>query len=205
MRVAIAISPYWIQRARSFAADLVRWYASPEGARSPSRSRSGTRGTEANQTRQALGKLGEIAVAQFFGLPPDKVIKWTVGHADDGTDLVLPFAGLLADVKTTEHWKRMLIWSREINDLYVSKRFDLLIGVSIDDRDWSRGWIDGWISKDQFFRQKRVADAITAPELEPNTWHVPKRELIDIRQIWRLVVEYDRVRHLRERALEQAS
>jgi hypothetical protein len=162
-----------------FGDELARWYAGP-GAHSPSRSRSGPRGTENNAARLGLGKLGEVAVALFFDLPPDEAVKWTCGGADKGADLELPVLQLRADVKTSEAWKRYLLWSNTVNDLYTGKQFDVLIGVSAES-NWQRCFIDGYIYKPEFLERKLVACDAVAPELEPGTWHIAKVALTDIR------------------------
>jgi hypothetical protein len=101
--------------------------------------------------------IGEVIVAQYFNLDLETAVKWDVTRADAGTDITL-LCGTRADVKTTETYKRFLIWSKEVNDLYAKKNFDVLIAVSVEDQDWSRCWIEGYVSKLIFWTDKLVAD-----------------------------------------------
>lgn len=177
MRRAISLDDKLVTRARKFGIELARWYAN-EGKHSRSRSRSGDRGAESNSALLGLSKAGEAAAALFFGLDPDVAVKWAVDRADNGSDLHL-LSGQLIDVKATESWKRYVIWSRDVNDLYWSKVFDFIIGVSVDDNDWSRCWIEGCISKQDFFDLKQTADGTTPKGLQSNTWFIEKTKLFD--------------------------
>jgi hypothetical protein len=179
MRKVITIDDALIAASRQYGVDLVDWYASDDGKRSASRSRSGDRGTERNPIRLGQSKVGECAVALFCLLDPRQVIKFDVGCADQGNDLVLP-SGKLVDVKTTETWKRFLIWSKEVNDLYWSKRFDLLVSVTIDENDWRCCWLEGCLSKQEFWDRKQIADGVSiGAGLEIGTWFVRKNALRD--------------------------
>lgn len=166
----VEIPAVLVDRGRLWAKRLVSHYA--EGGSPNSRAVSGDRGTERNAERQAQGKIGEVAVAILFGRNPLLDVKWNL-VPDGGSDLVAP-CGLLVDVKTTLPPRR-LIWSRTINHLYKAKRFDALVAVSIDARDLGQCWIEGWISKDRFFADKRIADGSNG--LESDTWFVEKSEL----------------------------
>lgn len=142
-----------------------------------SRSRSGNRGAESDPVRQAHGIIGEVACAIYLGLDPIADVNWDPAKSDSGYDVVLP-SGLRIDVKTTLPPFK-LIWSRDVNDLYFKKRFDVLISVSIEDRDWSRCWIEGWITKNGFYQRKRIADGMNC-NLELGTWFVEKHTLSNI-------------------------
>jgi hypothetical protein len=181
-RKQIVLWPSLVTRCRNFGTDIVAWYASEEGKASLSRSRSGDRGTECNPALQGQAKAGECAVAIFCRLSPEAAVKWTIGKADGGADLLLPRDGR-PDVKTTETWKRFLVWSRNVNDLYWQKDFNLLISVSIDAKDWAQCWIEGFVTKQEFWQRKRIADGLIGKGLEPGTWFMPKAELNDAAQL----------------------
>lgn len=125
--------------------------------------------------RLAQGKIGEVALVLYFGEDPFALLNWEM-KADDGSDLIGPLNHLI-DVKTTfPHYK--LIWSNNVNDLYWKKRFDTLVGVSIDEADFTKTWIEGWVSKADFFERKKIAN--NGSGLEPGTWYFEKAELSSI-------------------------
>jgi hypothetical protein len=182
MKRFIAVPAQWVERSRTYGHQLAAHYAA--GGSPRSRSRSGNRGTESNPTRLGQGKVGEVAVALYFGLDPEKAVKWAM-YADQGDDVLLPCA-LLADVKTTfPHYN--LIWSNNVNDLYMQKVFHIIIAVSTIENNWQHCWLDGFIDKMAFFAAKRIADGKGKPRLEPGTWWMPKAELDDVEElkIWK--------------------
>src|SRR5262245_37856411 len=169
----VSVNSIWVERSRAFGHEMVRYYAE-EGASSPSRSRSGDRGAERDPVRQGIGKVGECAMALLAGLNPAEVVKWSVGNAVAGSDLPST-CDLLLDVTSTETWKRFLISSRSINDLYDSKTFHYLVAVSVYEHDWSECWIEGCISKAGFRERHLVADGhVIGKGLEPGTWFLEK-------------------------------
>ncbi len=169
-----------VRVSREFGEAMARWYESPEGRASLSRSRSGDWGAERDPIRLGQSKAGEYAVAVYFALDAKIAVKRSFGKADAGTDVKIN-SNLGSDVKTTPTWKRYMLWSREINDLYWSKQFDVLIGVSIDEDDWSQCWIEGWLTKQEFFDRKKIADGTNDEgRLSSGTWFIEKDELSDI-------------------------
>jgi len=180
-----AINARLVTRARTFGQDMVRWYAN-EGRDSPSRACSGVWGAESDPVRQGQGKAGECSVAQYYGLDPLRAVKWTIGTADDGADITLP-RGARLDVKTTESWKKYFIWPKSINHLYQQKKFDFLVGVSIDEHDWRWCFIDGYLTKQQFLERRKIADGVVGKGLAPDTWFVFKTELQDALELERLL------------------
>jgi hypothetical protein len=157
-----------VKRGLLWGEKLVAHYAA--GGSPQSRAVSGDRGTEKDPLRQARGKIGEVAVAILFGKNPLTDMKWNLAP-DQGSDIRSP-SGLLVDVKTTFPPYK-LIWSRTINDLYHQKMFDALVSVSIDSENYSKCWVEGWISKENFFKEKQIADGINSG-LEKGTWFVDK-------------------------------
>ena len=136
---------------------------------------SGGRGTEFHAPRQAHGKIGECALAQAAGLNPLMVINWK-HRADNGTDIRL-LNGWLVDVKTTLP-NRRLIWSVSVNHLFWCKSFTHLVSCTVEEDHHSRCWIEGYISKEEFFERKREFDG--SDGLDPFTWYMLKSELYDI-------------------------
>lgn len=160
-----------------FGRNMASHYAA--GGSPRSRAVSGNRGTERNPERLAQGKIGECALALYWQMDPLLAVKWTVDHADAGYDLLLP-GGLRVDVKTT-YPPYNVIWSNTINDIYEDVRFDYIVSVSIAKSDFSRTWIEGWISKGAFAAAKMVADGHgIGGNLEPGTWFMPKEKLQNI-------------------------
>jgi hypothetical protein len=111
---------------------------------------------------------------QLAGLDLDQAVKWSISIADGGWDLLGPRTTFI-DVKTTFPNYR-LIWSVDVNDLYErEKAFHALVNVSIDPADFSRCWIEGWVSKRGFLQRKRVADE--SDGLDAGTWFLDKEDL----------------------------
>jgi hypothetical protein len=158
-------------RSWQYAVDMVAHYAN--GGSPQSRARSGTRGTERNTQRLYEGSLGECAGALFCGLDPNVALDWRM-QPDTGSDFCLPNL-LRVDVKTTLP-NRKLIWSNNVNDLYHSKHFHVLLSVTVFGGDDCR--IDGYVGKREFFRRKQIA-ADDSTTLEPGTWFIEKNSLHD--------------------------
>ena len=174
-RKRVLVPNGYVERGRQYGLDLVKHYAA--GGSPNSRARSGDRGTESNPILQAQGKIGEVAVAIYFGLDDETAVKWGVDYPDNGTDVTLS-NGVRIDVKTTLTPFK-LIWSRDINDLYWQKKFDVLVSVSIIEHDWSSCYIEGWITKGSFYRHKKISDGVNC-RLERGTWNVEKDILSNI-------------------------
>jgi len=190
-RKLVVLNDNIVRVSRQYGEAMAKWYATPEGAASASRSRSGEWGAELDPIRQGQGKAGEYAVALHFALDLSTAVSRRISVADGGTDVTLA-AGFALDVKTTPQHKRWLIWSRQLNDLYERKRFDYLVGVSIDDGDWSQCWIEGYISKVDFFERKKIADGISDDgKLSKGTWFIEKSDLIGIDLLLAGFVGYD--------------
>ncbi|TAI59990.1 hypothetical protein [Bradyrhizobium sp. Leo170] len=175
-RKLVRVPSTLVARGFAFGKALVAHYAA--GGSPQSRARSGNRGTESNPVILGRSKVGEVAAAIHCGLDPDAAVKWSVDSPDPGHDLVLN--GARIDVKTTLPPFK-LIWSNTINDLYEQKQFDVIAAVSISERDWSCCWVEGWITKGRFYRQKRIADGNHG--LERGTWWLPKSELSNIDEL----------------------
>jgi hypothetical protein len=174
-RKFVKVPQVYVDRGRQYGIDICAHYAA--GGSPMSRSRSGNRGTESNPILQAHGKIGEAAVALYLGLDVETAVKWAVSEADHGTDIWLP-NGARVDVKTTL-MPFKLIWSNNVNDLYYQKAFDVLVSVSIDERDWSCCYVEGWITKDGFYHHKQIADGVNS-RLEVGTWFIDKSVLSNI-------------------------
>jgi len=173
-RKPVIVPQRWVGYARTVAEVMIWVYAN--GGSPASRARSGNRGTESNLRRQWQGKVGEIATALYFDLDPKQAVNCSF-LPDHGADIALP-SGLLLDVKTTLAPFK-LIWSRDCNDIYWEKRFDHLVSVSIDEDDFSRCWIEGFVPKQEFFARKQIAEPGRS-RLEPGTWFMDKAALHDI-------------------------
>ena len=178
-RTLVQIDANIIRVSREYAERKVAYYATQEGAGSPSGARSGIWGVETNPVRQAEAKVGEYAVALYYGLDPRTAVNRSPSKADSGGDMTLPF-GVVADVKTSPAGKLYVIWSNAVNDLYWKKSFDVLISVSISE-DMTQCWIEGCMTKQEFFDLKSVADGVCDQgRLTPGTWFVRKSAMRDI-------------------------
>ncbi len=177
------VPPELVQRAQQWGREMVAWYAT-DGAKSRSRSVSGSWGAETDPIRQAHSKIGEVSCALCFSLDPQKVVAWSASiGGDGGRDMVLPNSGLRLDVKTTLPHRR-LIWSKAVNHLYELKSFDALVSISIDDFEPTRTWIEGWVGKSQFLREKQVADGKAIGRgLTEGTWFFEKKDLHNIDEL----------------------
>ena len=163
--------------AASSRLDLVAHYAAGGSPDSAERDRA-TGAPNQNPIRQAHGKIGEAAVAIHFGLDVETAVKWDVGFPDRGKDITLA-NGVRLDVKTTLPSFKLL-WSKEINDLYWQKEFpDVLVSVSIEEKDGPSCHIEGWITKGGFYQHKQISDGMTC-RLERGTWNVDKSILLNI-------------------------
>lgn len=169
---------YYVERGVQYGKDIVAWYDTPEGQRSLSRSVSGSWGVERDPVRQAHGKIGEIATALYFMLDPLRIVKLNVGDGGDGGKDLRLNNGLRLDVKTTMPPFK-LIWSMAINHLYLEKQFDVLVSVSIDELNFSNCWIEGWITKQDFYDKKEISNGINS-NLTIGTWFMPKVVLSDM-------------------------
>lgn len=172
----VKLPPKYVQRCLGYGQRIVDHYAN--GGSPASRSRSGDRGTESNVTLQAQGKVGECALAICLGIDPDTAVKWDTDFADGGTDIYVPTNGARIDVKTTLPPFK-LIWSRNVNDLYHQKKFDIIVAASVEEGDLSRCYLEGWITKGSFFLRKQIADGVNS-KLEHGTWFVDKSILSNI-------------------------
>ena len=108
----------------------------------------------------------KAAVAIYFGLDVEAAVKWAIDCPDHGYDITLASNNLRIDVKTTLPPFK-LIWSRDINDLYPQKEFHVLVSVSIEELNWSRCYIEGWITKGGFYRRKQIADGVNSRRWSP--------------------------------------
>ena len=119
-------------------------------------------------------------MAKHLGLDLRTAVRGEVYAENDGGKDVIAF-GCRLDVKCTPTWKQWLLWSQAVNDLYWTKAFDVIVSVSIDDRDWSQCWIEGWLTKQEFFDYKKIADGSNdAGKLTRGTWFMDKQPLPDI-------------------------
>ena len=165
-------------KAAAFADALIKSYE--RGGSPQSRAVTGRWGAEKDPKRQTYAKVGEAAVAIYFGLDPIVAVKWDSGNPDKGGDVRLP-SGSIVDVKTTLPPFK-LIWSKEVNDFYWDKKFDHLISVSVDEHDYKRCWIEGYVSKQRFWKDKKIADGKII-RLDAGTWYMDKRDLSDIDEL----------------------
>jgi hypothetical protein len=166
------IAGVWVERAWQFARDLKKHR---DNGGSPN-SVAVTGPWNAGVEEFALGKVGEVAGATFFGLDPASALRWTVDDGpDDGYDFALPLLGfdLLVDVKASAPASN-LIWPQTKNSFYWDKNFHLMLAVSVE-KNLSENWIEGFVTKREFFQHKKIANGVDAPRLTQGTWYLPKK------------------------------
>jgi hypothetical protein len=184
------IPKIWVQKSREFAEGMILWYASENGRNSRSRSVSGPWGAERDPKRQMNGKIGEVATALFFELDPADAINWNAEKDGDGNvDVLLSRSKFKLDVKTNSEKRPEMYSSMAVNQYYHQKQFDAFVSVSLDfnfDRDERTScFIEGWITKREFFETKKIAAQNNSRGLTAGTWFVEK---IDLQPIDRLLL-----------------
>jgi hypothetical protein len=101
--------------------------------------------------------------------------QWTkLTGRQDPWDIIVE--GWLIDVKSSPP-PFVMLWPLSKNDIWFDKHFDLMMSVSVDDDDRTRCWIDGFTTKDAFYRHKLVAGPDTHKKLIRGTWYMEKRNL----------------------------
>jgi hypothetical protein len=172
----------YVRRSYERAEKIVEWYK--RNPNSGSRSRSGPWGADRDPVRQSFGKIGECAVALFLELSPLTEIYWGTEKDGDGDfDLILPDDGRRIDIKTNLTDRSEFYPSKAVNDLYKNKKFDLLVSVSIEPMKFYNCWIEGWITKEEFFDRKNIVPESGYRGLTPWTWYMNKRDLYCIDQL----------------------
>lgn len=193
------VRPTYILRSDDFGHGVVKYYMDNPRARIY----AGDRGTEYDPEMQGLSKTGEVAGAIAVGFDPKKINFDGSKGPDKGSDFTAA-PGIRPDVKTTEHWKQYVLWSRTINHLFEEKDFTHIISVTVevdDARHWLSWWAEGQLTKDQFRAKRLTADGVNPKGLEEGTWYVPKADFHDIRELkqqaQRGPVGYDNEGHFR--------
>ena len=162
----IALPPEIIARCWKYGEQVVTDYASGWNANS----RAVTCfDAHANVELQALARMAECAFCLWAEQSLEK-LKWD-RWCDDGADIIIPEAGRI-DVKHTR-FGRYLIWPIAKNQIFASKRFDVLVlvvGTPFDDFR-----IVGWITKADFAQKHKVAKE--GEKLFPGTWYLDRSEL----------------------------
>jgi hypothetical protein len=189
------------KRCVAFGHEIVRRYAA--GLTPQSRAFS-SHGAESNVELQIESKMAECIFAVSLGLPVDPLF----GDSTRSWDVQTKRS--LVDVKQTGLNGRYLIWPLNKNEIFASKRFDLLALVK---NRGNRGAPVGWITKQDFALKKLVAGE--RHKLTSGTWHVGDDELMPMsllpghedpiakffgEAIWRAMCEADRDSWLRKRA-----
>lgn len=170
-------------RCRDFGHRLAAHYAAGGSPRSRAVS---YRGVEANPRLLARGKMGECIFCCELGFDPLRHLDWSADRADRGWDFG---EDLHVDVKATHMGGRRLIWPKGKNDIFTATRQDVLILVKVDDD--GAGFTVGFVLKEDFAREKRIADR--GGPLDPGTWYM---DMADIPPIESFLVAWGR----RERA-----
>jgi hypothetical protein len=172
----VTLPPEIQKRCWRYGEHIVLDYDSGWNARSREVS---SHGAETNIELQALARMAECAFCIWLGRSIE-ALNWS-RYCDDGYDT--PSSMGRVDVKHTKAG-RLLIWPVRKNDLYQSKRFDVLVLVIGGPEIFE---IAGWISKEAFRQRHQIApeghklfpgtrfmdrDALW-PVLKPSDWLPP--------------------------------
>ncbi len=168
-------------RCRQFGREIVEHYS--RGGSPNSRAVS-YNGAEQNVEYQTIGKLAECVFAAELDLDPTRVVKWDL-EPDRGWDFG---RWLRVDVKATTLRGRRLIWPLGKRHIFDHKKFDALILVKVDSAA-ACGFSAGWILKDDFRREMKVAGADDPTRLHDGTWYV---DAADLRPISPFLATYRR-------------
>lgn len=181
-RYEIILPPHYERLSRWYGEKIVKWYRED-----PRRClRAGGRGSEYDPVLQGMAKQAEFAAAIFTDQDPGDlgrrgVVKLNWKLPDVGWDIPSPTDSKRIDVKSSEDGKRLMLWSRTVNDKYWEKQFDYLLDVSVNANNWSQCWIEGYLTKKEFFERKFISrrDGDPYPGIERDTWYVFKDSLRD--------------------------
>tara|TARA_Y100000593_G_scaffold94271_1_gene192580 strand:+ start:10356 stop:10979 length:624 start_codon:yes stop_codon:yes gene_type:complete len=102
-----------------------------------------------------LGLIGEVAVAQYFGVSIDENIY--DDHGDDGTDLVIPELGGRVDVKTTPycHDPYLRVPMGKPKDKEKMKNVDAYVSCCYDKSKPNMVQIIGWQKKEIVIKSEK--------------------------------------------------
>lgn len=135
-----------------------------------------------NVDMQTMGRVCEVAGCLALGLDAD-VINWS-RRPDSGYDF--QYHGDFIDVKGTDHPNaQYLIWPVSKRFFFHEAPFNILMMVRAlkpDDPFYGTAWVEGWITKEEFFRIKTVA-TYDEHRLSDGTWFVNKSRLNDMRDL----------------------
>ncbi len=165
----IKLPEKWISLAQSWASQMVDDYAAGHNARSRAVS---CFDAHSNKELQAHAKMAECSCALWFGLDPEIDIHW--GRRPD-PDYDIKWRDKTFDIKATRRNGKYLLWPITKNEIFHSKNFDAMILVRGDIPYFE---IAGWISKSEFFKQKKIATK--DHKLFFGTWYVEDSELFNL-------------------------
>ena len=177
-RQAVLVPRKFVERCLSFGDRFVDHF---DHGGSPQSRAYTMNNAHKNHALQSFGKVGEVAAALFFGLDPEATILWKTSQGpDDGHDFVVN--GIRVDSKTS-YPKGNLIWPLSKNAIYLSKKFDVMVSVSVSREDYTHCWIEGYIPKYEFFARKQIAEPGFS-NLQPGTWFMAKHILYDPQELF---------------------
>ena len=154
----IFLSEDVIQRCRQFGNDIVANYGEYCTAY----------GIEHDPVAQALARVAECAVCEYFELPLS-VLDWGMRkRGDRGCDLLAPGVGRV-DSKWTRHRDGALIWPVMHNDKLAGKVFDVFVLVTGLPQHGL--FVSGWTTK-QFFMLNKDEAGPGHPRFYEGTWYL---------------------------------
>jgi hypothetical protein len=155
-----------VSRSKTWAEQVVSDYANGRNAAS----RAVTCfDAHSNVELQAHAKMAECAFALWCGADPKYAIQWE-RFCDDGADFI--FNGWRWDVKATKGNGKFLIWPIAKNEIFASKRFDMLVLVRGDVPNFE---IVGCVTKGGFANRKQIATQ--GHKLFRGTWYMNAADL----------------------------
>lgn len=163
-----------IARCEQYGHDIVDSFK--RGENRGSLAVAGDRGIERDPVKQGWARMAECSACFYFGLPMDggHIRPWTP-VPDEGWDI--GYRKWLMDIKHTPSLRHQyLVWSRDANQYYAAKRFDILVLVKGRPPLFH---VRGWIGKQDFYDESFVAGA--EHPLEPGTWAMHEERLEPMR------------------------
>jgi hypothetical protein len=176
MRPFYELEPYWIERSIWFGVDVV-----PSLTRGVSQ--TSVRDSDTDAWIWSHSRMGECIGARHFGVLRES-LDWDIGRPNRGYTFIVPDSDAKMSVKTTDHWKRFLIYSRARvspnSDSWRKLDFDRLMLVKsyvMERPPQFQFQIWGHVSKERFFRECKWADGRWPVGLDKGTPYLHENEL----------------------------
>jgi hypothetical protein len=177
MRPFYELEPYWRIRSIQFGLDAIPNLT-------PGTTQICVRGSDKDPWIWSHARMGQCIGARHYRVVRESLHWDTTKGPDRGYDFFVAEDGARVDAKTTDHWKRYLIYSRAKvdpkSDSWRQLDFDRLILIKsyvMERPPQFQFQIWGHISKERFFRQCGWANGRFPHGLDPGTPYLEQNEL----------------------------